>query len=295
MKQHKLNYRILFLLLLLAGYSDAQQDSVTRDLLLSISYNLPADNVPFLKITAREKVERKFIPQKNINGAVYIGEESESGLLGKIKTDDKGEAIVYISSAFKSRWDSLSPLKFLAVTEANKIFAATTSETEIYKSKIEIDTASTEEAKNIMVKITELKNGEWLPAKDMEVKVAIKRSLGNLSVGEEESYTTDSTGMITAEFKRDSISGDSKGNIILVARTEDNETLGNIFAEKTVNWGKASVIKNIFNERSLWATRFKTPYWLLVLAYSIIGIVWGSLVYIIVQIIKIRKLGRTVS
>jgi len=33
----------------------------------------------------------------------------------------------------------------------------------------------------------------------------------------------DSTGMASAGFKRDSIPGDEKGNLILVARVEDND------------------------------------------------------------------------
>ena len=254
---------------------------------------MPANTIPYLKVMAKEKVERKFIPQKDINANVYIGDPSEDKLLSKVTTNEKGEAIVYIPESFKHIWDSLSPLKFSVITEANKIFEATTSEIEITKSKIEIDTANIDDVKNVIIKITELKNGEWLPVSDVELKISVKRSLGNLPIGDEETYTTDTDGTVTAEFKRDSLLGDANGNIILIARTEDNETLGNIFAEKVVHWGKPPVIKNTFNQRSLWATRFKTPIWLLALAYSIIGIVWGTIIYIIVQIIKIRKLGKT--
>ena len=97
------------------------------------------------------------------------------------------------------------------------------------------------------------------------------------------------------KIKRDSLLGDSHGNLILVAKTENNETYGNIYAEKNVNWGVAPKIENILDKRSLWATRFKTPFWLLGLAYSIIGAVWGTLIYLIFQLIKIRKLGKAVA
>jgi hypothetical protein len=294
MKLHNIQIGMLFLGLLAPGFSFAQ-DSVARELLLNISYYKPFDNVPYLKITAREKVDRKFIPQPGINGSVYLGEQTESGLLGKIKTNTHGEAFVYIPSAFKAGWDSMSPVKFSVTTEATKIFDATSAEAEITKSKIQIDTSGNEEGKNITITVSSFHDGAWLPAKDVELKVSVKRSLGNLPVGEEESYTNDSTGTITASFTRDSLPGDSQGNLILVARTEDNETFGNIFTEKIVRWGKPPVIENKFNERSLWATRFKTPIWLLALAYSIIGLVWGALIYIIIQVIKIRKLGKMTS
>jgi hypothetical protein len=82
---------------------------------------------------------------------------------------------------------------------------------------------------------------------------------------------------VTAEFKRDSLLGDAKGNFILIARTEDNENFGNLFVEKNVNWGAAPVMDDAFNHRSLWATRSKTPIWLLGLAVAIIAGVWGTI------------------
>lgn len=294
-KPLKNKFGLLLLISLLIGFVAKTQDSAAREMILTLAYYMPADNLPYLKVSAKEKVDRKFIPQKDITASVYIGEETESGLLEKIKTDSKGESKIFIPASFKSIWDSGATFSFIAVSEANKIFQSTKSEISVTKAKIEIDTSSVDGIKNISVKVTALKDGEWQSAKDVELKIAIKRSLGNLPVGDDDSYTTDSTGTVIAEFKRDSLFGDDKGNYTIIALTEDNEIYGNIFAEKKVNWGKAPVIENSFGERSLWATRNKTPYWLLLIAYSIIGIVWGTLIYIIVQIIKIRKLGRSVN
>jgi hypothetical protein len=81
----------------------------------------------------------------------------------------------------------------------------------------------------------------------------------------------------------------------LLASVEDNDQLGNLKTEKIVPWGAATNPVNTFNERSLFATRDKTPVWLLLMAFGIIGIVWGTLIYLIIQIFKIRKLGNQVS
>jgi len=78
------------------------------------------------------------------------------------------------------------------------------------------------------------KNGnEWVAVKEIEMKLGIKRMLGNFTVGDEETYTSDSTEMASAEFKRDSKPGDEKGNLILVARVEDNDDYCNLVAEKS--------------------------------------------------------------
>ena len=292
MKLH--NYKYILLILLLTNNSRIfSQDTTARELLLNASYFMPADNIPYVKITAKEKVERKFVPQKDISGGMYFGEVDDANLISKIKTNDKGEAVVYMPPSFKDKWDSAPTLKFIAVSEANKTYASTTSEIEITKARIEIDTSTVDDVKNINVKVSELKNGVWLPASEVELKVAVKRSLSNLPVGDDDTYTTDSTGTITAEFKRDTLLGDEKGNLMLVARTEDNDTFGNIYSEITVPWGVPPVIDHsFFSHRSLWSTRFKTPYWLLALAYSIISAVWGTLIYLFIQIFKVRKIGK---
>jgi len=294
MKRPKNKYQLLFILLFIACTGIQAQDSVKHELILNLNYYMPNDKIPYLKVNAKEKVERKFIPQKNISASVYIGEQSETNLLGKIKTNETGEGKVYIPSFVKAAWDSAAPLNFSVTTEANKIFESAKTEIAITRTKIEIDTVTEEETKKVSVKVMELNNGEWLPAKDVELKIAIKRSLGNLPIGDEETYTTDSTGIVIAEFKRDSLPGDEKGNLILIARTEDNESYGNIFGEKIVAWGKSTKIDNsFFNKRALWATGFRAPFWLLGLASCIIIGVWGTLVYLIIQLLKIKKLGRS--
>ena len=278
------------------GLTGSAQDSVQREMILNLSYNMPADLVPYLKVTAKEKVGRQFISLKGINAIVYIGEQTETGLIEKVTTDEKGDAFIFIPPAFKSAWDSPNTLNFYVVTDANKDFQSTSSELQVTKAKIEIDTATEDDVKYIKAKVIQLKDGNWVPAPDVELKISVKRSLGNLPISGEDSYTTDTAGEVSAEFDRDSLYGDDKGDLRIIVRTEDNDTYGNIRSEKIVNWGKAPIIDHtFFTKRSLWAPRFKTPFWLLGLAYGIIGAVWGTLIYLIIQIIKIRKLGRTTT
>jgi hypothetical protein len=117
---------------------------------------------------------------------------------------------------------------------------------------------------------------------------------GILPAGDEETYTTDSTGSVTAEFKKDSLPGDEKGNIVLAAKVEDNDLFGNLLVEKKAPWGIATKPdKNFFDQRTLWSTRFRTPIWLLFMAYSIVIGVWGTIIFLVFQIVKIKKLGIT--
>ena len=76
-----------------------------------------------------------------------------------------------------------------------------------------------------------------LPAKDVELKIGIRRLGGDLKIGDEETYTTDSLGQVAGEFKCDSLPGDKKNNLTLIAKVEDNDSYGNLSVDKTVPWG----------------------------------------------------------
>jgi hypothetical protein len=133
---------------------------------------------------------------------------------------------------------------------------------------------------------------DWVPVKEIDIKLGVKRLGGNLSVADKDFYTSDSTGISSTEFKRDSIPGDQKGIITLVAEVDDNDTYGNLITEKTVNWGKVAAPRNnFFAQRTLWSVRSKTPIWLLLSVWSIIIGIWGTIIYLVFQILKIKKLG----
>jgi hypothetical protein len=124
------------------------------------------------------------------------------------------------------------------------------------------------------------------------MKVGVKRLGGNLTVGDADTYTSDSTGLASAEYKRDSLAGDEKGNLVLVAKIEDNDTYGNLVVEKSVPWGKAVLADTHFWHRTLWSTGNRAPIWLLLIAFAIIIGVWSSIIYLVRQVIKIKKIGR---
>ena len=156
------------------------------------------------------------------------------------------------------------------------------------KAKIKIDTA---DGKIITAKLLTMVDSIWKPMAGVEMVLAVKRLDGNLNISETATYTTDTAGLVTGEFKRDSLPGDTKGNLVLVANIIDNDVYGNIIAETSVPWGKPLVYTTNYNHRSLFARRGHSPIWLELLAYGIIILVWGVIIYLGFQIRNIIKLG----
>jgi len=288
---------IIFLFLLGATFSKTYgQDSAVSSTVLSVRYFLPENKVPYIEVSTKNKKGRKFEPVKGISVNVYLNEAGEKNLLGKTITDFSGTGRVALPASFKATWDSLNEFKFVAVSDSSAGVESLSGDVTIKKAILVIDTTSAEGVRTVTAQLKEKKGNEWVAVKEIEMKLGLKRSLGNLSVGDAETYTSDSTGMASAEFKHDSMPGDVKGNLILVARVEDNENYGNLVVEKPVPWGVASKADlKFFDQRTLWSTRFRTPLWLLFIAYSIMIGVWGTIIYLVLQIIKIKKMGKAVS
>jgi hypothetical protein len=277
----------------------AQEDSSAPvqeekpELMVNVHYYSVNNSYQYVKTDVKLKADNKLQPVKDVVLQVYLDSATAENLAGKTRTDAKGEAKVSIPYSLKDKWMAADKHKFIVITEATQKSDETTTELEIAKARITIDTLNEEGLRNVQAKVEYLENGEWIVAKDVEVKMGTKRLGGVLKINEEESFTTDSTGFVTGEFKlADLPADDAKKNITLVAKTEDNELYGNLSIEKTVPWGTVFTHTSNFDKRSLWATRFKTPIWLLAMAYSIIATVWGVIIYLVFQIVKISRLGK---
>jgi|SRR5690348_762068 len=267
------------------------QDSAKAPTVLGISYFLPANHIPYIEVTTRKKIGRKFEPVKNIKVDVYYTDETAANLLGTVTTAENGIAKLGFPPSFKNAWDSLNEFKFIAATDSSAGQEVLNTDITIKKAILVVDTTS-QDGKVVTGELKEKNGNEWTPVKDIEMKLSVKRMDGNLSVGDKATYTSDSTGVSSAEFKRDSIPGDAKGFITLVAEVDDNDTYGNLVTEKKVDWGRAFIpSSNFFDQRTLWSTRLRTPAWLLAIAYSIVIGVWGTIIYLLYQLIKIKKLA----
>lgn len=296
MKRLKTNRKLVVFLSLLVPAMAFGQDSVEKTPTLNLKYFSSEQNVPYVLVESRLKIGRKFEPVKGIAVKFYLDSTTSSMMMtDKAITDESGEAIAVLPPVLKNAWEASDKHKFIAEASGNKDFDGMEADVKINKARLSLDTSSADGTKTVSVAVTQLEKGKWVPAKNVDVKIGIQRMESVLKIGDDDTYTTDSTGEVKADFKRDSLPGDSKGNLVLVASVEDNDQFGNLKVEKTVPWGAAMNPINTFNERSLFATRNKTPIWLLFMAYGIIGIVWGTLLYIVIQIFKIRKLGRQAS
>ena len=292
MKTSKFLVLIVSFLIVFHSAVNAQDEPAKPKQVVTLRYFNENNRFQYLLLESRLKTGKKLEPIANKAFQVYLDSNSSPNLVGKVKTDREGKVKTLIPANLKSVWDAASTHTFLVMAETPGTEEEVPTEFTITKSKITIDTTNEDGVRNITATVMKFENGNWVPAENVEMKLGVLRmDKSILSAGDEATYTTDSSGIATAEFKRENLPGDAKGNLTLAASVEDNDELGNLIIDKPVHWGVAvKEDKTFFDQRALWTTRFKTPYWLLMIAYSISIGVWGTILYLIFQLFKIKKL-----
>lgn len=286
---NKMLFLALFLIFIFQGRNSFSQGTAKADLSIAINYYVDNNTLPYLLVTVKSKVNGKFQPVSNITLKLCLDKDSSGTFINKVTTNNEGIATSDIPSTVKEEWAKTSKHTFLAIFDGNSAYTSAKADLTVARARLLIDT----NGRTITASVLELKDTLWVPVKGVDLVLAVRRMDGDLLINETPTFTTDSTGKASGEFKRDSIPGDARGNIILVAKVIDNDTYGNLVVEKTVPWGSKFVYVSTFNKKTLFATRDKAPIWLLFIAYSIVIAVWGILVYLVFNIFKIKKLGQS--
>lgn len=284
------NFVLLTTLLLFLNSYTASAQEEKKSIKLSLSYSQINNQLPELIATVKSKIgKKKFEAIEGAEVQFFLSEQSPKNLLGKAISNKRGVASMEVPIKIAARLDSLSPFKVIAFIAESKKFEEQTTETEITKARVELMLFEADSTRKVGAKVTALKEGKWIGTAGVEVKLFVRRLSSDLPIGEN-AQTTDDAGDVSADFKM-TIPGDTKGNIIIGAKVDDNDTYGTIIALEFAKWGMPQKVDRSFFERSLSGSRDKTPIWLLVVPGLIIITVWGLIFYMAFLIYRIRKVG----
>jgi mono/diheme cytochrome c family protein len=128
---------------------------------------------------------------------------------------------------------------------------------------------------------------DTIPLKGSEGLLFVKRYFGNLQIGN--ATKTNDKGIATFDFPKN-IPGDKDGNIVLVARIDD-DVYGEIITSKKIKIGIPTNNPSLIEKRAMWNVESKAPLWILITYFSIVIGVWIIIAYIILNIFRIKKLS----
>lgn len=225
------------------------------------------------------------------------------------KADGKGliPSSNLIDTAFQKQTDGVVFYKISTGRDKMPPFSAMLKEDEIWSLinylRVLVDPSAIPPPKNVKLEIStggEIKSitasvfsadSLKLPLNEVDVHFYLKSDFGLMRVGEISNFTG-VDGKVKVVFP-ENIIGDTEGNVKLVVKIENNFLYNDteVFVEK--QWGKPLVShEDVFNRRSLWGARDKSPVWLLILANGILVVVWGVILFVIINLFRIKKEGR---
>ena len=136
-----------------------------------------------------------------------------------------------------------------------------------------------------------LVTSEDKPVKEVSVKLFVHRLFGLLPIGD--AVSTDENGISSFNFPKD-IPAESNGKLTVIAKVEDDDNFGSFEIKQDVDWGVIKAISTSENtERSISASRERAPIYFMVTSDLIILGIWGTLIYIVFQVFKIKRISST--
>lgn len=130
---------------------------------------------------------------------------------------------------------------------------------------------------------------EGIPVIEVPVNLSVKRLFSKLPIGD--AIATDSTGVATFEVPQDIPSKD--GKLTIFASIADDEIYMDTETSGVADFGTIVVSDNSnVSERSIAAGRSGAPIYFIISSLVVIGIFWGILIYAVLQVFKIKRLGK---
>ncbi|PJA05698.1 MAG: hypothetical protein COX71_05450 [Flavobacteriales bacterium CG_4_10_14_0_2_um_filter_35_18] len=257
---------------------EAQEKQNAR---ISVQYN-KIGNQNLLKISAKYKEDKKFVPASDLNLKVYktVSDDSTT-LLGTLKLAKDGNGIFDVSNEITKGLDTIS---FSVVHEASDKFEEASNEVGIKLANLSaVLNLDDETTPTIMATLTDVNN---VPLEGVELKVKLQRSFAPLAIGED-SYFTDESGTINVPITVKMPGLD--GKLIYEVIIDENETYGSIKTIIESNLGTKIKDLSTFDQRTMWGPPRKAPLVALIVPNLLIFGIWLTLFFLIFNLYRISK------
>lgn len=240
------------------------------------------DNSVELKVAIKAKSKGNIDRPSGVVTSFFLVTDSGEIELGKAKTDIAGIARLQVKETALSL-NKEGKLQFKCITEGTKKIESAQEELSVKRGRLVLTTNKQDSTQSISLKLFDLSSGIEKPLAETDLAIYVKRMINPLKIAEGK---TDSSGEAEIEIPS-KLPGDSKGNIELIARLDENEEYGTIEASTIQAWGTPTSDTVSDLPRSLFSTH--PPIWMLVTFIILVTVVWGHYFVIIYELFRLRK------
>lgn len=282
---------LMVVLFLMPLFTSAQNDSAAKKEPEAPAIISPAvdfisiqkgDNTIDLKATLKAKINGTLTKLEELPVLFFSTSDSGAVELGKAVTDRNGTATLNCQAA-NLVTDKEGKLHFKASFAGNKSIEAAEEVLAIKKARLSIVPVKEDSLISVKLALTDVSTGAETVIPEADLGVYVKRMFNPLKIGEGK---TDANGQTTVEVPKN-LPGDPKGNLILIARLDDNELYGNLETSVSQQWGVPVSDELRELPRSLFSTH--PPVWMVVTFIVLMTAVWGHYLVIIYELFRLRK------
>jgi hypothetical protein len=278
----KLIHSILFLSLLpVFSQNLFSQEAGKLKPYIQLQYLKNTDEQRILQSALTYSKNRMELPLPGMEIAFFSGNDQKK-LIAKVVTDNKGVAKLTLGDDIKINAASDGKWAFTSEFIGNDSIEAGTSEVSVRDMKLELTLSLADTIKTVAVRAVTFEGGREKPVTGEVVKIYVPRMFSLLPIGE---LTLDDSGTSSLEFPAD-LPGDKEGNLVVIARIEENENFGNVEKRETIKWGSPTDYSVPVTHRALW-TKI-APKWMIYTLSILLAGVWGHYLYAIISLIRIK-------
>jgi hypothetical protein len=285
-----LNYHFIFLAFLYTFLFNVEvqplhaQEAKKSTVRIKADYIKIMDGEIYFDITATARVDGENINVPHLDLILTNEFNDEEIELGTTKTNMDGKSKFVLKSINELKPDSSNIYNVTISFKGNESFKRASRTVSFKDVSITASIITKDSINYVSATLKETSTDSLLS--DQYLNVQVQRLFRPLRIGEEFN-STDENGTIIVPVE-EGIPG-IDGNLTLEVVLKDSDDYGTVKAVINAPLGKPIVQDTNFDKRTMWASRDKTPLFLLIFPNLIIFGMWGIIVYLIFNLFKIHK------
>lgn len=284
-------FALVIMLFLPNGYLSGQEDySEKKKARITLDYLHTTSETPMLRAIIKTREEGIYQTVPGVKVAFFLDQGGGALSLGEAISNSRGVALLPLTTAFSNHSDSIFSRHFSVRIQGQGEFYDADKEIVITESQMEMGIEVIDSIPFVQVYFgVPDSTGRMVPLEEMLINLFVERLFGALPIGDDYEMT-DVEGLVSVQLPA-GIPGDVEGNLRLIARTESDE-YGLRSARITVPYGQALAKGHQeWEKATLYSARSNVPLPLLLTVNGLLLGIWAVIIYILVQIFQIRKVG----
>lgn len=251
---------------------------------INVSYVKIMNGEIYFDIKSSARIDKKNKAVTDIEFSVLNIVEDREIVLGKTISDESGQSRLSLSGLNKIQQDSTGIYHIQVVFKGNDAFKKAKKNISFKDVTIDAEVITKDSINYAQAVLSDASSRE--PIEGQSLTVQIGRLFNPLLIGEEFN-DTDEEGKISVPLDSDIPGVDGMLNVEIVLNDSDDYGTVKIIIPAKV--GIPFKNESTFDQRTMWSPRNKTPIFLLIFPNLLIFGIWGIIIYLILNLLKIAK------